>query len=826
MGSTSLLKNVLILMVVTAVFALCEGFGAARESNHTADSPGAGEPMEPPQLSAADLLPASTALMGRLSALQRNLSAGFDLSTFEKDFAGIDRQLKASLDWLKELKEKDDYSNEQLIAFKVEILTQSRSLDRISRPLTVWVTQVQAWNRAWEGEKEQWAALQSSLSKDGVSGTAKQAIARAKGTIDEAKKLISTHLEPLLATEHKVAEMRARMDSALVEADNMLHDLRSDWWRRAAPSIFSPHYYAQFNKELWSGVTKGLAAVSWSERQALERNLAVISLQVLVWLALTVAILRHRAALAAEERLRFVAERPFAAGVFAGFVFFIPFLGPTLGFWGVVLAFAVTMAVARLAARCVIDAWRRGAVYVIAALFILNEFLQVCGLPRPLFRLYVLLVALISSLFLVWRALKSAGLEDGRFYKAVRWLGVIVSVVILLCELAGFSALSAHLLEAALKTCLIVLSIWMLMALVRGFLEWVFYRSTLGSIGLVQKNARVIVHVLARLFNLFLGAAVTIVIPVAWGLYGTHGESAQAILSLGWTIGSWRVSVGYILAAGLLFYGSFLASRALRSILVEEVFPRRGVERGVQISMGRLVHYGIVLLGFLLALSALGVNFTNITIIGGALGVGIGFGLQAIVNNFVSGLILLFERPIRVGDYIEISGLWAEVKRIGLRATVVETFDRADVVVPNSDLISGQVTNWTRTNRVIRLKVPVGVAYGSDVALVIKILLETAQDNPSVLSSPKPQALFTGFGDSSLNFEVRAYLSDIDNMFVVRSEVLQEIDRAFREAGVEIPFPQRDLHLRSVEDKASESLRSSGVTGSPVSPVKKQDELE
>jgi small-conductance mechanosensitive channel len=222
--------------------------------------------------------------------------------------------------------------------------------------------------------------------------------------------------------------------------------------------------------------------------------------------------------------------------------------------------------------------------------------------------------------------------------------------------------------------------------------------------------------------------------------------------------------------------------------------------------MGHLIHYAILLMGFLLALATLGVNFTNITIIGGALGVGIGFGLQNIVNNFVSGLILLFERPVRVGDYIEVQNLRAEIKKIGLRATTVETFDRADIVIPNSDLVTNQVTNWTRTNRIMRLTIPVGVAYGSDVPLVMKILLECAQDNPSVMSSPKPQVLFVGFGDSSLNFELRVFLSDIDYRRIVHSEILQEIDREFRLNGVEIPFPQRDLHLRSVDDSVISRL--------------------
>jgi small-conductance mechanosensitive channel len=175
---------------------------------------------------------------------------------------------------------------------------------------------------------------------------------------------------------------------------------------------------------------------------------------------------------------------------------------------------------------------------------------------------------------------------------------------------------------------------------------------------------------------------------------------------------------------------------------------------------------------------------TKVTILLGALGVGIGFGLQQVVNNFVCGIILLLERPIRVGDYIELSdGEWAEVKRIGLRATRVLTFDRADIWIPNADLVTLQVVNWTFSDRFARLKIP----------------MEVANEDKAVVQYPAPYAYFNGFGESSLNFELRVYLLDLDNWFTVYGRLYQEVERKLREAGITIPFPQRDLHLRSVE---------------------------
>jgi small-conductance mechanosensitive channel len=223
------------------------------------------------------------------------------------------------------------------------------------------------------------------------------------------------------------------------------------------------------------------------------------------------------------------------------------------------------------------------------------------------------------------------------------------------------------------------------------------------------------------------------------------------------------------------------------------------VEKGVRLAMGRLIHYVILTAGFIVALSTLGFHLTELTIMLSALGVGIGFGLQSVVNNFVCGLILLFERPVRVGDYIEFGGQWAEIKRIGLRATIVQTFDQADVIIPNGDLVSNQVTNWTLSSRQVRLIVPVGVAYGSDVPLVMETLLACAKEHPMVSEIPSPQVLFLNFGESSLDFDLRVWVPDADIRLKTGSELRQEIDRRFREANIEISFPQRDLHLRSVD---------------------------
>jgi small-conductance mechanosensitive channel len=223
-------------------------------------------------------------------------------------------------------------------------------------------------------------------------------------------------------------------------------------------------------------------------------------------------------------------------------------------------------------------------------------------------------------------------------------------------------------------------------------------------------------------------------------------------------------------------------------------------------SISTMAHYVILGIGFLIACAAAGLDLNKFALLAGAFGVGIGFGLQNIVNNFISGLILTFERPIQIGDTIEIDSLVGIVKRIGIRASYVRTFSGAEVIVPNGDLIAGRVVNWTLSDQLRRIELPIGVAYGNRPAHVIEVLLEVAKGHEEILDNPEPVVLFNGFGESSLDFEMRVWTANFDFWRRVSSDVAAQAYDALAEAGIEIPFPQRDLHIKSVEVSAADAL--------------------
>jgi potassium efflux system protein len=269
----------------------------------------------------------------------------------------------------------------------------------------------------------------------------------------------------------------------------------------------------------------------------------------------------------------------------------------------------------------------------------------------------------------------------------------------------------------------------------------------------------------------------------------------SAILAIKLERGSISISIEDILAFGLTVWAAYLLSAFIRFILQEEVYPRRGVAHGLSYAYSRLVHYVILAIGFLVALGVLGLDLSKVSVLAGAFGVGIGFGLQDVVNNFVCGLILLFERPVHVGDTIEAGGLQGEVRRIGIRASTVRTYQGADIIVPNSQFITANVTNWTLSDQLRRIDLPVGVNYGAAPQQVIKLLETVALANKGILKDPPPRGLFMGYGDSSINFELRAWTDQFGNWGLIRSELATAVYDAVYAAGMSFPFPQREVRV-------------------------------
>ena len=423
------------------------------------------------------------------------------------------------------------------------------------------------------------------------------------------------------------------------------------------------------------------------------------------------------------------------------------------------------------------------------------------------------LVAIFVATGIIWviRLARHIPLLKGRF-RIIRFALVTAALASVSAELAGFRNLANYLLAAQLSTLAGALVLWILL--------WAMRQSFTGIIsGHAQASYRIRAWLGIRADepSAELGWLRLLIGLVLWLTYGwfllrvwdTTGNLVPLVVSYatdGIQIGDARFVPANILL-GLMIFGVIVATTVWIKARLGKQWLRAAVrDRGSRDALVTITGYLGFIIAMLVGLTLAGVSFQGLAIIAGALSLGIGFGLQNIVNNFVSGLILLFERPIKSGDYISVGEIEGFVKQIRIRSTELETLDNQNVIVPNSELISTQVTNWVLRDPSGRLRLKVGVAYGSDTEKVKKVLEQVASEHPEVITKgrlPGPSALFMGFGDSSLDFELRAWIRNIERRYHVNSELNFAIDRGFRENGIEIPFPQRDLHVRSWSDKAA-----------------------
>jgi potassium-dependent mechanosensitive channel len=450
------------------------------------------------------------------------------------------------------------------------------------------------------------------------------------------------------------------------------------------------------------------------------------------------------------------------------------------------------------------------ALYVLWVLYALDAFRQVLSGGQFSGQFIVIIETLAGATVLMWSLvsgqLRHSSIQVVKLFRKSALAAVVILVFIALsvgfvAGILGYLSLARILASEIIAGGAMAAGLYAFVRIFIGIIAFRLRGWPLRSLNMVAHHRKLIER---RAHRLTILAACLVFLNRLLdytGLLGPTLSWLKTILALKFERGSVSISVEDILAFILTVWASYLLSAFLRFILQEDVYPRVGVQKGMAYATSSLINYIILALGFVVGLGVIGVSLTRMTILAGAFGVGIGFGLQSIVNNFVSGLILLFERPLHVGDIIEMDGLNGEVRRIGMRASTVRTWHGADIVVPNADLVTKQVTNWTLGDKLRRIDLPVGVNYGADPEEVIQIFKKVAKAHPDVLQSPEPSALFTGYGDSSINFELRAWTDRFNDWQRIRSDLATAVYHAGHEAGLSFPFPQRDVHILDYPDK-------------------------
>jgi small-conductance mechanosensitive channel len=456
----------------------------------------------------------------------------------------------------------------------------------------------------------------------------------------------------------------------------------------------------------------------------------------------------------------------------------------------------------------------RKPIYFLAGLYLLDLLQKISLDYVVLHRLLLLLLAVLSFLLFAWVIRPGSEIHEMqlRFWpKLVLRLSFLVLVLLLISivsNIVGSVSLAEVLTAGVVESVTTAAALYAIVLVSDGLIALLIRRRSARALQTVkiyeqqlERRAIFVIHLIA--FIIWFRMTLRV-----FGLLKPLRNWFAEILAFQWKFGTITVSVQGVIDFLLILVAAFILARVIRVFLDMEVFSRVRLPRGIPGAISMVVRYTIAGLGIFLALSSLGINLGKFGLLAGALGVGLGFGLQNIIANFVSGIILAFERPIQVGDTIEIGNVMGNVQEIGVRSSTVKTFDGSEVIVPNANLISDQVTNWTLSDARRRIQLPVKVAFGNDPHQVLDLLLKVAREHPEVLKSPEPIATFNGFGDNFLDFTLYYWISG--NIFKNKTEVALGVHDAIKAAGIETPRPQRDLNLKIIDNPDKKRILDGG----------------
>jgi small-conductance mechanosensitive channel len=394
----------------------------------------------------------------------------------------------------------------------------------------------------------------------------------------------------------------------------------------------------------------------------------------------------------------------------------------------------------------------------------------------------------------------------GKYLYILLWLMLGIMILSLISVIGGAVLLAEFLTYASVRSAAIAITLFALSVTLNSIIISLLHSKRLQEMNLIRQHYQSILSKTLKAIN-FISVILWLIFTLRYfnlwdDIYGT----IKKVLTYSLTVGSLNISLWDVIIFGFIIWLTLWISGLIRIIFEEEVAPKVQFRRGVPGAISLIIRIVLITIGFLIAIAAAGVEMSKLAILFGALGVGIGFGLQNIFNNLVSGIILAFERPLNEGDIIEVGNHTGVVKQIGIRASTIRTVEGAEVIVPNGNLIANELINWTLTDQQRRAEVLVGVAYGTDPEKVLQILRDCAHANDEILKDPEPIAVFTAFGASSLDFRLLFWIPSADRRLIIQSDVAIKVNEALQKAGIEIPFSQQDLHLKSIDPSITNGL--------------------
>jgi potassium efflux system protein len=434
-------------------------------------------------------------------------------------------------------------------------------------------------------------------------------------------------------------------------------------------------------------------------------------------------------------------------------------------------------------------------------------------------RFFLLFIVFFSLLIILSILLRKSQREYvlssrlGKFMYALLWLMLGLMSLSLVSVIIGAVLLAEFLTYASIRSAALALILYALSVTLNSVIISLLHSKRLKKMNLIRQHYNIILKWMYNIIN-YISIVLWLIFTLRFFTFWDEiYNGIKSVLTFTVKMGSVNLSLGNVLIFIFIIWLTLWISSIIRIIFEEEVAPRVKLKRGVPGAISLIIRISLITIGFLLAIAAAGVEMSKLAILLGALGVGIGFGLQNIFNNLVSGIILAFERPVNEGDIIEVGKYTGIVKQIGIRASTIRTGEGAEVIIPNGNLIANELVNWTLTDQQRRAEVTVGVAYGTNPEQVLQILRDCAHAHSEVLKDPEPLAVFISFGESSLDFRLLFWIPNADLRLQIQSDVAILVNNALQKAGIEIPFPQRDLNIKMVDQSLMSKLNKGGNTG-------------
>ncbi|HFE45524.1 MAG TPA: mechanosensitive ion channel [Nannocystis exedens] len=727
---------------------------------------------------------------------------------------GVARRRRASTrDQLAGLEHETYLRPERIAQIREQARLQRSEIEREDRTLRARLKSLEDLRAAWIERRSFWRAWRDSLGHEtDPSAAGRQEFRRALATIGRVLDEGNATTSRLLGHQRALAEVRRDLLSLEIHADELIRRGDRLRWTRDAPALFSASYTRRLFAVSSDEIREGIAGTPGIDPAFLDRVRWVLLMHIGLCIGFALLLTRVRRHLdSGGSTSGGLLMGPWRTGIFVATATVSFLYQPMPGVWEAGMLVILALTGAALAPK-LLPRGERGLAYLLAVVYPPLFLLGVVAFPAPLVRLLLVVLCMVGSPLLLREARRERVQSlRSRVFKAGLYLGSAELLVALIAQIAGFERFARWLVESLIATAFVIYVVIILFELGSGVGAALSRVEARADASFLERAGARFSSQLRWVFRAMMLVGAVFYAGSIWGFIDSATEIGEKLASLELRGGELHVRLGSLVLASITIYLAFVLSWAVRTLLDIHVFEPRRVEAGVGESIKIIFHYTVVVFGVFAGLAALGISLQSFALVFGALGVGIGFGLQNIVGNFFSGLILLFERPVRVGDTVVIAGDMGVVRKIGLRSTIVLATDHTEIIVPNSDLISEKVINWTLSHRRARIVVKIGVAYGSDVAQVLGILEAAGRRHPLTIEHPPTRVLFVGFGESSLNFELWTWIRDADDRFRVPSELYRQIEAEFRTQGIVIPFPQRDLHLRTVEESAALAMRDSKV---------------